>query len=172
MGNVNQMVFEKFQALYGPPKTENPDLFMDEYEKHLSGYADEILEKAVDLVVAEFAGTWGWPPIGMIREACKRVLPPPQQYQTFAPEADIERNPMVAARIAKLAKEAIQHIEEKREKPPESEAKYPNADDWMRMLAETPNHELHGINTEQQDAIREHYGLTPLSRRMTGEAAE
>lgn len=158
MADVAALVFERFTNLYGEPKhTPNPEAFFEEYERALGPYSDKLLEKAVELVIAEHTYTT-WPTIGRICKALERVTPPPRPADTSRDDRALPPpSPIAKENVRRLVEEAKAEmsLRQASQTPAERLRTYPSATDWQRMIEETPNAELHG--------------LTERSRRMMGD---
>lgn len=74
--NVQDLVLNRFAALYGAPDTEDPGLFVSEYGRALSGFPADVLRRGIDRVVDE-NDFKSWPTVGACKKACQRLMPEP-----------------------------------------------------------------------------------------------
>lgn len=164
MANVNEIVFAPFRALYGDPPTPDPEMFFDLYEQALRGFSDEILHLAAQRVTSEFSG-YGWPKLGMILEACKAVAPrpkPPEQ-ELYSARYFPQPSPMQKARVDELMRQFRANMAAKRLPPAKQAEDDPFANTGKPEFEQTQqtsrNVEMHATP----------YGLSQISKRMTGE---
>jgi hypothetical protein len=65
---------DRFILLYGEPRADRPEAYLIEYAKVLSGYDQDVMLKAVDLVIRRHKFRT-WPTLGEVCEACAEVSP-------------------------------------------------------------------------------------------------
>lgn len=70
-------------AVYGTPKTDEPDILFEEFRKALTGFRADILAKGVDAVIKDRAFS-NWPTVGEVVQACRDVSA--AMSDSFAPE--------------------------------------------------------------------------------------
>lgn len=62
----------RLMAVYGTPKTDEPQILFDEFAKALSGFRTDLLAKGVDRVIKDRAFST-WPTVGEVVKACRDV---------------------------------------------------------------------------------------------------
>lgn len=104
--SFQRLMADRFLALYGPPQTDNPRLFFEEYKRCFDGMDPEILTAAVNLVVSrrEFPS---WPTIGECNKAVERVAEHINasralKRQLLAPPSEREPTPAARARVTQM----------------------------------------------------------------------
>jgi hypothetical protein len=117
MGNVNMMVFERFLATYDKPKTENEDQFYDEWEAAVGFFDDEVLTAAADQTI-RYHVYKSWPTIGEFYDRCVRVADatlPKARPEDNVPQWErdwVEPSPEEKVRVAEMAKQVIENLNE------------------------------------------------------------
>lgn len=109
------LMLERFHTLYGPPQTDNPEAFVEEYRNALANYHDDIVKAATDKIILEQDKPW-WPTPGRCRQVAREVAPKVnEKWQQL--------------RIAAYQREAQRQIEHKRalddDKPEPEPARVP-----------------------------------------------
>ena len=100
--NAADDAIERFLAMFGEPKTPNPERFIGEYRKALIGIDADVLERAVDRIMRS---TTFWPkPAEVIQEAHRVAA---EKYQHRPDDWDaIEADRKAGWKFADLAKSA------------------------------------------------------------------
>lgn len=62
---------QRLMAVFGEPRTTNPDMFLIEFVKAVKGYPDDVLIQACDHVIRKCTY---WPKPAEMREAAERIL--------------------------------------------------------------------------------------------------
>lgn len=184
MGNVNQCVFVRFRALYGEPNSPDPDLFLDLYEEALGGYSDEILDAAVQVVIAEHDYNT-WPKPGTVVKACKNVAPPVKSFDNFKNYGHVDDSPMVKARVNHMVQKFLGEMRQSTEAAGPTKTPGVSRPEFEKMQRESPNVHLHmtkeGLEQFRRTGIKPEHpevnlgnsdtmkGLSSLSKRITGE---
>lgn len=149
---------ERFLSMFGEPKTLNPQKFLEEYAKALTGIEADVLEKAVDRIMrtAKF-----WPKPAEIIEEANAVAADKYRYRKpdwDAIEADRKQGwnlsdlsksaatPESKARVQAMVDEmkrifAANKLDEK--EPVEIDWKRGQRDDFEEMQRTSPNKGLH-----------------------------
>lgn len=77
---MNQHVaslLKRFRAVYGEPRSDEPDVLVAEYERALRGYSAAVLERAgsalIDGLAPDGKPRRFWPTISECRDACTRA---------------------------------------------------------------------------------------------------
>lgn len=165
--SVEKSVLSRFNVLYGDPKTPDMAAFSEEYVKALKGYDPDVLTTAVDRTIG-LHQYQTWPVPGEIKHHCQAIL----KEQNAAAEAERkrkrqpdeplpERTPEQLERASRLVEELAKSTASLALKKEPVKAVFYDRDQFEKMQRESPN--KHHRNPE---------GLTDLSKRMTGEAAE
>jgi hypothetical protein len=145
MGNVNMCVFKPFFALYGHPKTENEDLFLELYEQTLQGFSDDVLDQAVQRI-KDRNEYRSWPMPGAVANECRKIKPAPV-FSNFT-EDDPEWRPPTpeekerANRLVDLLKEFVKEKEIGKPDPKRVFART-SRPEFEQMQYESPNWHLH-----------------------------
>ncbi len=161
MNAPEEILIDRFLAVFGEPKVESPDVYIAEFSKAMKGWSAVVLDKAGDEVIRSCKF---WPrPAEVIEiarginasiESDKRhaehkpadpVRPPPTPAQVERVAAIMEefRSNMAAKTIADPPSKPVDWV--KGQKP-----------DFEKMQRESPNHGLHRV-------------LTHRSRSMSGD---
>lgn len=90
---MNQTVFinfiDRFLTVYGQPKSDRPDAFIDEYAKALHGFSAVILEKAASRIMSMHEYPT-WPALGECVKVCREIAwemnPPPKPEPVLMPK--------------------------------------------------------------------------------------
>lgn len=86
-------------AVYGTPKTDEPDILFEEFTKALSGFRTDILAKGVDRVIKDRAFST-WPTVGEVVKACRDVCD--EMADSQAPvQQDYPKREPVAPEVAR-----------------------------------------------------------------------
>jgi hypothetical protein len=150
---------ERFLAMFGEPKTTNPQRFLDEYAKALTGIEADILERAVDRIMrtAKF-----WPRPAEVIDEATHIAAEKYRYRPVDWDAvdaerkagwtfsDLSKRPVTAesrAAVHAMVDEMKRNIAEKEL----SEAVAKVAPDWHGVTADefedmqrgSPNQRLH-----------------------------
>ncbi len=160
MADVQILVLDRFQKLYGDPKRSDMEAFFEEYEIALMGWNEDVLRRAVDIVVREHEYP-SWPMPGAVHKACERVAPTRQVTPNYPdPERVHLTDQQHAAMDEAYAKTraVLQKTADGLElgKRPLPDTSRPA---FEKMQRESKNPTLH-MTPE---------GLTALSKRITGE---
>ena len=105
--------FDRLEAVYGSPKTENPVAFMAEFRAALDGYSPRSLQLAVTAWIRK--DTPFWPRPGELAAECRRVLAnplhrPPVPIGPPRDDPRPERSKEDYQRVDQLAKQAIEAL--------------------------------------------------------------
>ena len=84
-------------AVYGEPKTDEPELLFEEFEKALTGMRADLLVKGVDAVIKNRAFST-WPTVGEVVQACRdasaamadNYAPEHQRFPKSAPSRAVD----------------------------------------------------------------------------------
>lgn len=152
----------RLTAVFGEPRSDEPESFVAEFERAIHGYDAEVLAKVGDEIIATTVpndrGWVIWPLPGVVRKIADRLsaakFKPKYQPTEDRPPITQEQS----ARAEELMTEFRKAVERLNVTPtndakPWREASKPAFD---RMQRESPNRKLH-------------CNLTDLSKRMTGE---
>lgn len=163
MTDVANRVLTRLSAIFGMPKTDDPDVFFDEFRKAIVGYDAEVLEKAVDRWMRK--DTAYWPRPGQLLAEARIVAADlhrfsgPRKAAEHAsyddkPQISEEQRQRVAAMMDKFRADmaARVSVEENKQRPDLEAGQKPA---FEAMQDSSPNKHLHG--------------LSPTSKRMTGE---
>lgn len=165
--SVADEIIERFMAVFGEPKTTNPDLFITEFARSMDGYDEAALRKAADKLIA--SSTF-WPkPAELLAETRKALADAarhrkphvpaehePIERREVSPEAKARTDKLVADLKAKLTPDS-----------PEPTARPIDASvgSFYDMQRNSPNR---GLHMTREGLAR----LTEQSRRQTGERDE
>lgn len=72
MSNAVDRMLDRFAILYGPPNTDEPEAFIAEYHRTLTGYAEAVINRAANIVIDEQDRTF-WPTPGRCRQAAREA---------------------------------------------------------------------------------------------------
>ncbi len=102
--------FDRLEAVYGSPKTENPVGYMLEFRAALDGYAPRILQLAVTSWIRK--DTPFWPRPGELAAECRRVASnsfnrPPEQINPANLDPRPDRSPDECQRVQRITEAAI-----------------------------------------------------------------
>lgn len=105
--------FDRLEAVYGSPKTENPIGFMAEFRAALDGYNQRALQLAVTAWIRR--DTPFWPRPGELAAECRRVLAnplhrPPVPVGPVRDDPRPERSKEDCQRVDQLAQAAIEAL--------------------------------------------------------------
>lgn len=156
MADVQKIVLDQFQDLYGDPKRDDLEAFFEKYEKALAGWSDEILTRAVDIVIREHEFP-SWPMPGAVTKACQRVCPPPRLVNQPLHDEPEPLTPEQQARWEAIYQETMGFL--KATTPKAKRPEDTSRPAFEKMQRESKNSALH-MTPE---------GLTALSKRITGE---
>ena len=169
-------LLNRLSVLYGSPETPDPRAFVREYETLLKKYSPQVIKAAGDYV-RDHHTRRSWPTPGEVREALLAVAPPVDRTDWDAVEAERKqgwefsdltkgvKDDASRARVQAMVDEMKRDLAAKK-----IEAEDPFAVDWERgqrpgfeeMQRNSPNPALHMTT----------YGLSQLSKRMSGEKPE
>lgn len=96
---INKAI-RRLLAVYGTPKTEEPEILFDEFAKALSGFRSDILVNGIDRVIRERAFS-AWPTVGETVKACRDVCGEMADRVPQQPAADYSRRTPVPSVVAK-----------------------------------------------------------------------
>jgi len=158
--NPVDVAVSRLTAVYGEPKTPDPELFVDEFRKALKGTDPHLLAKALDNWIK--SDTAFWPRPGEILAEVRKCAA--DAYTERRYHVASERpppSPEAAARVRALvddAKRAMTATDLDRDHGHrEVDWEKGQRDGFEQMQSESPN-SFHRVP-----------GLTPISKRMTGE---
>lgn len=154
----------KLAAMFGEPRTPDPELFLDEYAKALKGWDGLVLDRAVSEAIRECVY---WPKPADIIQRAERIAaemykPKPfDDRYAWRPEPTPEEKARVQA-LVDAAKKALSAngLPADTVNPPDWKAG--QRPGFEKMQRESPNHGLHRAKGGR---------LTDLSRRMSGDDA-
>jgi len=69
MSDITKSI-RRLLAVYGTPKTDEPEILFDEMSKALSGFRTDILTKGVDRIIKDRSFST-WPTVGEVVKACR-----------------------------------------------------------------------------------------------------
>lgn len=153
-------IIERFLAMFGEPKTTNPDLFLTEYQKALTGYDAELLHRAADKVM-KTATFWPKPAevLAVVTDiAAERYRHRPAEHV----HGDLPKRTPEELKAAQDMVDGLKRIFAERQiEIPLAELDWSSAHrpGFHDMQRTSPNVGLH----------RPKAGLSEISKRMTGE---
>ncbi len=144
------ILVDRFIALYGPPQTENPALYLAEWRRNFSVTDPEILTAAVNTIIRRHTFTT-WPTIGEVVKAVDEVAGTILQSRRFK-QASLPPHPsrqptedergrvgvLVKGLTRKLEADALEHFG-----PPPKPLPDVSRDAFEKMQRESPNPGLH-----------------------------
>lgn len=83
-------LFDKFEVLYGQPKSRDPVEYVMTYSKELSGFSDAVIARAYSQIVSEHKHPQFWPTIALCKHHLKIAG---QQLQTEKRMTEPPRGP-------------------------------------------------------------------------------
>lgn len=153
-------IIARLMAMFGEPKTIDPDLFLAEYAKAIKGWDVDVMSKAADEAIKECVY---WPkPAELIKRAERiaadmyRPSEPKDRY-AWKPEPSDEEKARVQG-LVDAAKRAITATGLPADKISDVDWKAGQKAEFEKMQRESPNSKLHQVG-----------GLTAISRRMAGD---
>lgn len=160
--NAAQTAVARLAAVYGEPKTPNPDMFADEFVRALTGYDARLLEAAVDRVVRE---STFWPKPAEVIAAARSVAAAlyaskPAEHKPIEPR--IERTPEAKAEVDRLIDEFRRDVAARALDGNDRERE--RATDWSRG-----NRDGFAAMQSESSTGLHRQGLSSASRRMSGE---
>lgn len=156
----------RLTAVYGEPKTTDPEMFLTEFAKALEGSDPAFIDKAIDQWMRK--DTPFWPRPGELLAEIKRVALDPltRHHRRPAEHQPIEtrqRSLEEVARVRALVADAVRAMAagkiDQEDKP---------QPDWARGQRDG----FHAMQENSPSGLHRVASLTPLSCRMTGESAE
>lgn len=121
----------RLNTLYGPPATDDPAGFIDEYRRSLAGFSPEAMQHGLDYAVRNNPRPF-WPPVGAIYQAMKskqddidataRAKRDLEESLRLRAERDARPplTPEQEARVHELYREAMQNLSSARDDEPAS----------------------------------------------------
>lgn len=70
MTTTADSVIARMNALYGPPNTEDVEIFIGEYQRALAGFSSEALAHGADYAIRNNPKSF-WPAVGAVYQACR-----------------------------------------------------------------------------------------------------
>lgn len=133
-------LIRRLVAVFGEPKTDDPEVYLMEFERALSGWADEILQLAGDKVINESVF---WPKPAEVLAAARgiagdlaRKRAKPEHQPIYTNNASEEEK----ARVKELVRFALMNIRRHEIEPPApSDAVASNRDEFTAMQRCSPN---------------------------------
>lgn len=161
---ISDEIIERFLAVFGEPKTPNPEVFINEFARSMDGYDETALRAAADNLIK--SSTF-WPkPAELLGEARRiisdRTMHRPAEHQSWKPIARTDEQRAMADELVAQFKKFLAERTTVSEAPPPIDWKRGQRDGFREMQRNSPNPGLH--------MTRE--GLSALSRRITGEHEE
>ena len=160
--NPTDRAIARLTAVYGEPKTADPELFLTEFAKALEGSNEAFIDKAIDRWMRK--DTPFWPRPGELLAEINRVaLDPIMRARKPAEHQPIEtrtRTPEEVARVSALVAETVRALSAGKideEDKPQPDWTAGQRDGFEQMQRDSPN-SFHRLA-----------GLTPISKPMTGE---
>lgn len=145
-------------AVYGEPKTPDPELFVVEFRKALTGTDAFLLEKALDRWIRSDNAFWPRP--GEVLAEVRKCAADAYQERRYHVASDRPPpTPEAAARVRALVQDAMQTIagaDIKRDHP---------EIDWLRSKCDG----FEQMQRESPNSFHRLAGLTPISKRMSGD---
>lgn len=145
-----EYAIRRMTAVFGDPKTDDPDVFLDEYRRALSGWDANVLEKATDRVI-QASVFWPKPAEFLVHaravaaEAARFKPRKPAEHETG--DLPVRTQEQIAA-ATELVAQLVRSFAAKR---------IDRADDRVH------------IDWKRGQRPPRRPGLTPASRRMAGE---
>lgn len=164
--NPIDIAIARLTAVYGEPKTPDPELFVVEFRKALAGTDAVLLEKALDRWVRSDNAFWPRP--GELLAEIKRVALDPltRHHRRPAEHQPIEtrqRSPEEVARVRALVADAVRAMAAGKIDPEDKPQP-----DWARGQRDG----FHAMQENSPSGLHRVASLTPVSKRMTGEHVE
>ena len=72
MSLVSDEMLSRLSRMFGDPRTNDPDGYMDEFERALRGYSRDVLIQATNELIDNAARPF-WPTVGEARAACRKA---------------------------------------------------------------------------------------------------
>lgn len=170
--NVADEIIGRFNAVFGEPRTDNPDLFLQEFARCMDGYDENALRKAADRLIAK--NTF-WPKPAELLGEVRTILADQRRFRSpergswefrhaerepFTPvqrsQEEIDRANELVANFKKFLAEHTTVSDREKVEPDWKNGQRPG---FAKMQRESPNKGLH-TTTE---------GLSALSKRMMGD---
>jgi len=165
--SISQEIIARFMAVFGEPRTTDPDLFLKEYARCMDGYDEAALRKAADKLIA--SSTF-WPkPAELLAETRKALADAARHRRPHVPaeHEQIERrevSPEARARTDKLVADLKAKLTLTSQEPTPRPVDA-SAGSFYDMQRNSPNK---GLHMTREGLAR----LTEQSRRQTGERDE
>lgn len=156
--NPIDIAIARLTAVYGEPKTPDPELFVDEFRKALKGTDAFLLEKALDRWIRSDNAFWPRPG-EVLAEVRKCAADAYTERRYHVASERPPPSPEAAARVRALVQDAMQTMtgaELKRDRP-DVDWQSGQREGFERMQRESPN------------SFHRERSLTPVSKRMTGD---
>lgn len=94
-----ERTIQRLLTVFGEPKTDNPDLYLEEFAKAIEGFSDAVLTAACDAVIRECVF---FPRPAEVRERAHKVaarLSGSRVPDKFLPDADIQKDEASKQRV-------------------------------------------------------------------------
>ena len=160
MSGVADEIINRLMAVFGEPKSSNPELFLAEFARAMDGYDPDALRKAADNLInnAKY-----WPRPAELLDEARRVLGERQKHrppETFAPRQDPtpEEIAGVKAMLVDFHKFMAANVTVS-ERPDDTNWKRGQRDQFEAMQKASPNQGMH----------RTRAGMMDLAKRITGD---
>jgi len=100
---VDELILGRFLTTYGPPNTEDPDGFANEYRKALGGVRRDVLKRVSDHVVWKHVYPT-WPTVGRCLEVLRSINLETPPTEPAEPKWEIKpRSEASKQRVAEMA---------------------------------------------------------------------
>jgi hypothetical protein len=104
--DIYDLMLSRFITIYGDPKTDNAEAFLDEFASALEGFSPEIVSKAANKILRTHEYPT-WPSLGECVKSCREVaweLNPPTKPE---PARAIKKKHVGQDRVQALLKQAM-----------------------------------------------------------------
>lgn len=163
--SISDEIINRFNAVFGEPRTPDPDTFLTEFARCMDGYDENALRKAADRLIA--TSTF-WPkPAELLAEA-NRILADKRKFQP--PENETFRiAPKTPEQLA-MANELVANFKKFMAENVTISEKPDTTTNWKR--GQRPGFEAMQRNSPNPGLHITPKGLSDISRRITGERDE
>jgi hypothetical protein len=168
--SVSSEIIGRFNAVFGEPRTTDPELFLNEFARCMDGYDEDALRKAADRLIESNVH---WPrPAELLAEA-RRILadqrrfaprekPEPRKYGPKLSDEELAQREAAHSEMMANFRKFMGRCSTPKDEKPAVDWKAGQRTEFERMQRESPNRGMH-MTLE---------GLSDTSRRITGEHQE